>query len=345
MKTKLSRRDFLKLITAGSASLAFRSQWGDHNLMDYGNLVRITTLENVSVHSQPWDESRILYQRLRDELVPVYYEVESPHGPGYNPLWYRVWRGYIHSAYTQKVDTVLNPVLNEITETGQLSELTVPFSQSMAFSKLNGWEPVYRLYYKSTHWIIDVSEGPDGEAWYLVEDELDKHLKYFVTASHLRPVTDDELAPISPDVPAHKKHIEISLTHQTMAAFEDGEEVYKSVVATGLNYKPPTGISWNTPAGDFNIYSKMPSKHMGDGRFTSDIGAYELPGVPWTCFFAEHGVASHGTYWHTNYGRTMSRGCVNLTPEEAKWFFRWTTPVAAPSDWEKTGLGTRVIVR
>ncbi len=346
MGTKLSRRDFIKLIGLGSSGLAFRSQWGEFDTTDFGNVVRITTQKSVSVYSEPWDESRILYQRLRDELVPVYYEVESRYGPGYNPTWYRVWRGYIHSAYTQKVETSLNPVLYEIPEDGLLTELTVPYSQSMLFSKMNGWEPLYRLYYKTNHWIIGVDEGPDGEPWYIVEDELDSHIKYFVTASHLRHIPPEEYAPISPDVPAEKKRIEVSLAMQTLTAYEGDAEVFKANVSTGLNFTPPDGgLSWNTPQGEFNVYSKMPSKHMGDGVLTADIDAYELPGVPWVCFFAEHGVATHGTYWHTNYGRTMSHGCVNLSPEDALWVFRWTTPASEAEVWEKRGLGTKVIVK
>jgi lipoprotein-anchoring transpeptidase ErfK/SrfK len=89
----------------------------------------------------------------------------------------------------------------------------------------------------------------------------------------------------------------------------------------------------------------MASKHMGNGEVTADIDAYELPGVPWTTFFAPHGVALHGTYWHTNYGMMMSHGCVNLRPEESKWIFRWTTPVVQPDTWEQTGYGTLVIVK
>jgi len=72
-----------------------------------------------------------------------------------------------------------------------------------------------------------------------------------------------------------------------------------------------------------------------------------LPGVPWTCFFAQGGYAFHGTYWHNNFGLQMSHGCINMRNADAKWLFRWTTPVFAekiesPDDWEKTGFGTRV---
>jgi lipoprotein-anchoring transpeptidase ErfK/SrfK len=83
---------------------------------------------------------------------------------------------------------------------------------------------------------------------------------------------------------------------------------------------------------------------MGNGGITADIQAYELPGVPWTSFFTSSGHAIHGTYWHQNYGTPMSRGCVNVPTEIAKWIFRWTTPVAEAQTWEQRGRGTLVEV-
>jgi lipoprotein-anchoring transpeptidase ErfK/SrfK len=83
---------------------------------------------------------------------------------------------------------------------------------------------------------------------------------------------------------------------------------------------------------------------MGNGKLTSDINAYELPGVPWVAFFVDTGVAFHGTFWHDNYGNEMSHGCVNMRPEEAKWLYRWLTPIADPGKMVNGGKGTKVIV-
>ncbi|MFN2152344.1 MAG: L,D-transpeptidase, partial [Anaerolineales bacterium] len=52
----------------------------------------------------------------------------------------------------------------------------------------------------------------------------------------------------------------------------------------------------------------------------------------------------HGTYWHQNYGRKMSHGCVNMTPEQAKWLYRWAFPEAPEEIWEQKGFGTTVWV-
>ncbi len=71
---------------------------------------------------------------------------------------------------------------------------------------------------------------------------------------------------------------------------------------------------------------------------------YDLPGVPWVSFFIETGIALHGTYWHNDYGRPRSRSCVNLTPGDAKFIYRWTRPEVPPDTQYlyKPGEGTLV---
>src|SRR3990172_2396540 len=80
------------------------------------------------------------------------------------------------------------------------------------------------------------------------------------------------------------------------------------------------------------------------GNLFADLDDYVLPGVPWTCFFTETGVAFHGTYWHDNFGMPMSRGCVNMRIEEAKWLFRWARPLHDPDRISNRGIGTGVVI-
>lgn len=344
MQREISRRDFLKLAGLGMASLAFRPFRQINEVLDSENLARVA-IRSVSIYAEPNDKSKILYQRYRDDLLNIYYEEVSEDGPGWNPVWYRVWRGYVHSGYLQRVRTQLNPLLEKIPEKGQLAEITVPISQTMRHTTYTGWTPVYRLYNESTHWILGLDDGPDGEPWYRVRDEL-LDIDYHVKAAHLRPIPAEELTPISPDVPPHKKRIEVSISRQMLTAYENDKIVLQTRISSGVPQRIPVPgqVPTDTPTGSYTIQSKMPSKHMGDGNLTSDLNAYELPGVPWTCFFAPHGVATHGTYWHQNFGIPQSHGCVNMRTEEAKWIFRWSTPVSAVTDWEKLGMGTQVTV-
>jgi lipoprotein-anchoring transpeptidase ErfK/SrfK len=104
------------------------------------------------------------------------------------------------------------------------------------------------------------------------------------------------------------KWIEVDLSSQRVYARQGNSVVRKMVVSTGTSRYP-------TPVGRFRIYAKYRSVTMsGPG--------YHLPGVPHTMFFYR-GYALHGTYWHNNFGRRMSHGCINLKRGDAKWLYNW----------------------
>jgi lipoprotein-anchoring transpeptidase ErfK/SrfK len=319
---------------------------------DLGEVVRIT-INEIDLHSQPWDESAIIGKRYRDQLVHVYEAVQSEHGPAYNPLWYRVWGGYIHSAYTQNVKVRYNEPLRNTPEAGVLSEVTVPYTIAYQYTSWDGWQPWKgtALYYETTHWITAIDAGPDGKPWYQLTSEIDANLKYFVPTAHFRPIPDEEISPLSADVPADKKRIEVSIGRQTLTAYEFDREVFSARISSGIpsRQRSDNEFPTATPRGSHRIYSKMPNKHMGSVTGNPDaVGGFSLPGVPWTCFFGfPGGYAFHGTYWHNNFGVQMSHGCVNMRNAEARWLFRWSTPdfklpIESHADWERRGNGTYV---
>jgi lipoprotein-anchoring transpeptidase ErfK/SrfK len=343
MQPTLQRRAFLKLGLLSLSSLAFRPLQGVAAKLVPPSLGRVSA-KSLSVYRKADDTSLILFQHFRDELVNVYNEVVSESGPAYNPRWYRVWRGFMHSGKLVKVKYILNPVERTIPPGGALCEVTVPFTQAYRLLKSGTWEQVYRLYYGSTHWVTGLEGGMDGTPWYIITDELGE-LQYRAPASHFRFIQAEELAPLSSDIPADKKRIEVSLTDQTLTAYEGDTVVLNAKISSGVDTESSNGVPTKTPRGNFNIEIKMPSKHMGDGRITNDPEAYEFPGVPWTSFFVWNvGVAFHGTYWHDSFGIPMSHGCINMKNEEAKWIYRWSTPVIDTGEWDKNGMGTRVTV-
>lgn len=342
---QLTRRDFIKLCAMGSLTLAFSPYFWEGEELDGGDhLVRVA-VNRVSVYEKPSDKSQILFQRSRNELIHVYYEVISEDGPKWNPIWYRVWGGYIHRAHLETVKIQLNPILPSVPDSGRVFEVTVPYTRSMWYTKFNGWQDNYLLYYGSNHWVVDIDEGPDKEPWYVIENDLLK-LNFFVPATHLRAIPYEEMSPLKPDLPLEKKRIEISIVDQAMRAYEDDKLVLDTKVSTGLLHKPLPGIRpLATPKGEFRVGSKMPCKHMGGGFLTDDPEEYVLPGVPWTSFFElETGVAIHGTYWHSNWGLPMSHGCINMTNDTAKFIYRWSDPKPDPEVWHSTGFGTLVVV-
>jgi len=352
MSKSISRRSFLKLGALALSSLAFTTPFPspqDDSEYPRGEVARVAT-HSISVFKEPDADSETVGYRFFNELVNIYYEVKSDKKPVYNPLWYRVWGGYIHSAYVQKVKIRFNTPLSLVPEVGQLVEVSVPFTQIYQYDRWNGWQAKNFLYYLTTHWAVGIDTGPDGSAWYRLFDEL-LELEYFAPAFHFRAIPDEEVTPISPDVPWEAKRIEVSLETQSLKAYEGDRVVLDTKISSGIpGLAPEGGIPTATPTGHFNIASKMPSKHMGDGLLTVAPDAYTLPGVSWTSFFlTPPGYAFHGTYWHNNFGVQMSHGCVNMRTEEAKWLFRWTDPkfelpVKDRSGWEKRGYGTQVII-
>lgn len=346
----LSRRDFLKLssLTLGSFAFSPFQDWFPEDEGFPGETIGIgrVGIDEIEIYKEADYVSQAIGLRQRDQLIPIFEEIIDPEALPNAPRWYRTFGGYAHSAHIQRVDgRRLSPALPWIPEEGWLGEITVPYTRAYRNTQLYGWLPLYRLYYQSVHWATGVEEGPDGEAWYKLTDEL-LHVDYHIPATHMRIIHPDELTPISPHVAWEDKRIEVSITDQTLKAYEGDQLVLHTLISSGIPSPGNTanGIPTATPRGKFNISVKMPSKHMGDGKLTDNIHAYELPGVPWVCFFEETGVAFHGTYWHHNYGRKMSHGCINMTVEQAKWLFRWALPETEAHIWEQRGYGTRVHV-
>ncbi len=202
---------------------------------------------------------------------------------------------------------------------GQLGEITVPYSVtrlSPSFWAKTG----YRIYYSTTHWVTSVTVNRyEKGIWYEI---YDSHLQksFYVPSSDMRIVPDDELTLLSPDIPNGRKHIYVDTATQTVTAFEDEQAVLVTRCSSG-------GAGTKTPLGKFQTFHKGPTIHMtNDGAADAGRG-YDLPGVPWVSFFTGTGISFHGTYWHNDYGRPRSHGCVNLTPAAAKFIYRWSYPV------------------
>ena len=339
---KYSRREFFKFGALGLGAVLIKPpSLSPKNVLPFSasqlgakapRYFLVGNQRGISVHKLPDDSSLIMYQIGYNEVINVYDEVEGTNGPYWNPIWYRVWGGYVYSGDLFEVKYILNSLNTNIRPTGQLAEVTVPYTQSYLYNKYQGWIPEYRLYYSTMHWVMDVLTGPDGKPWYKIKDELNS-VELAVPSEHLRFVADEEFAPISANVPPGEKRIEISITFQNFKAYEGDAVVFETKISTGTITVP----------GDFHIETKMPSKHMGDSDLSNDIYAHRYVGVPWNCFFQmKDGLATHGAYWHSNFGAPMSAGCINMSPADAKWVYRWTTPIAAPEDWEKYGYGTLI---
>lgn len=341
MPEEISRRNFIKLGAAAAGSVALRPAPPLQG-QPFG-LGRVT-VDWIGLYSEPSLRANSLHRFTRDSLVSLTGRLTSDDGPRHNPVWYRVEHGYVHSGHLQLVQWAPQSPLRSVQAGGQLFEISVPFTRSYLKPDPTSM-PLYRLYYQSTAWVTDVVSGADGRAWYQVLDEL-LRIHFYVRAEHLRMIPNSEIAPVSPDVPLQHKRIEVDLAHQELFCYEHGRLIFRTRISSGIPDSEPgeNGIPTITPTGRFFIEVKTPVRHMGDGNLTSDLQAYELPGVPWVSFFTTTGVAFHGTYWHNDFGRPKSHGCVNMRTEEAKWLYRWTLPVVSPDQIRRIARGTPILI-
>lgn len=115
--------------------------------------------------------------------------------------------------------------------------------------------------------------------------------------------------------------IEVNLFEQTLAVYDEGELVYATMIASGVD-------PFFTRPGLFQIQTKKETETM-TGAFTADKSDYYyLEHVPWTMYF-DGARALHAAYWRALFGYEQSHGCVNLAPGDAHWLYEW----ASEGDW------------
>jgi len=128
--------------------------------------------------------------------------------------------------------------------------------------------------------------------------------------------------------------IDISLFSQTLILYEGTTPLYLTLISSGKDGLGEPGKTLSTPPGTFRIYQKHVTTTMDSDVAESE---YELRDVPWVMYF-HNGYALHGAYWHDDFGRPRSHGCVNLSPVDARYIFDWVTP-DVPADWHGASAG------
>ena len=127
-------------------------------------------------------------------------------------------------------------------------------------------------------------------------------------------------APRPGDVGPRERWIDVDLSSQTLVAYEGDAPRFATLVATGIGVP---GSPFETPSGVFRIRSKHAVVRM-DNLEHSGVDPYAYD-VPLTQYFSE-GKALHAAPWHDQLGHPRSHGCINLSPEDARWLFDFTAP-------------------
>jgi lipoprotein-anchoring transpeptidase ErfK/SrfK len=339
-KAVFSRRDFLKLSGYGLMGIflpELSSQLPQQD--DFASLQGRIIDRTVWAYDEPNPKSKRAKLYWHDLVVPITNTAIGEDEAAYNRVWYELEEGgYAYSGGIQPVRTILNKP-QQIPTRGVLGEVSVPFTDAYLEADTSS-DLMYRLYYETVHWVAGVVDSTDKSVWYrLLDDKYDRY--YYVPAKHIRLLSNEELSPLSPNVPSENKRVEVRLDEQLLLAYEDGKIVFATRVSTGGKRLSGT---YTTPVGDFITYHKRPTRHMATGDIASN--GFDLPGVPWVLYITEAGISFHGTYWHNDYGFPHSHGCINMSPPAAKWFYRWSMPSVPPDKYLMYGfVGTRVEIK
>jgi hypothetical protein len=343
-KQPISRRDFLKLAGLGLGVLALRpltSKAGKSTiersvlLPDFPkadllgrNCTTDTSLQwggTIAIRARPDVNGTKIRDALADEVFPWLKEVSAENIdlnlP--NQRWVETPEGYIYSPYLQPCKNLPNTPISALPagQNGFWGEVTVPYVDLLVDKQASGvgWlqdHIVYnrtpRFYYSQVMWIDGIRNSDSGTIQYHVNERYGNPGDLFwAEGAAFRPLTEEDVSPINPEVdPATKK------------------------------------IVVNLSLGDHAVWRKLSSVRMAANTVAS---SYDLPGISWTTLFVGDGVAIHGATSHNDFGTVKSHGCVNCKPEDAKWIFRWSQPEVGLdtgeitwSDW-KSG-STHVVV-
>ena len=107
--------------------------------------------------------------------------------------------------------------------------------------------------------------------------------------------------PRSRDQQKIPKRIEVNLKNQSLQYFFGETKLDEFKISSGLPKTP-------TPTGSFTVIKKRPTVHYaGPG--------YDFPNTKWNLMFKEgrrYNFYVHGAYWHNDFGKPKSHGCVNV---------------------------------
>jgi len=347
MGKMISRRDFIKksaasifswqLIPKNRRSMLQRLTDKKHE----GPLLGRILFDETPTYNQPDIQSSQNGNYQFNEIIQVTQPIHKNSRSSNHDIWYGIDRdAYIQSQNIQIVQNKLNEPLENISTSGKLAVVTVPFTEAWPRTKQNPY-PHQLFFYGSTHWVYGLGKNREGELFYLViEDRWGE--PFYVEAAHMHIFKDEELKQISPESEINKKHLLVDTKNQILIAYEDDLPVMISSISSG-KFSPD--INLVTPIGDYSINYKRPSRHMVHSDKTG-INDSELYGVPWVSYFTDSGIAFHGTYWHNDYSKPRSHGCINMPIHAAKWLYLWTDPVVPPGEKKfvsKYGTTVKVI--
>ncbi|MDT8306542.1 MAG: L,D-transpeptidase [Anaerolineae bacterium] len=224
--------------------------------------------------------------------------------------WYKVWGHWLPARYYHKVDA------SEFSGIEVNRQPLRPFGwvlRPVAPSTTPGEEPGAGAAELPRYTFVQIykSSVASGVIWHNIGSEGWVRHDY-VAITHVRPRPNA--------VEANEFWVDVDLTEQTFAAYEGDNMVFAGLVSSGL-------ARWPTRTGLNQVWERRLLSPMRGGTVGDDY--YYIDDVAHSMYF-DGEIALHGAFWHDDFGRPKSHGCVNMAPRTAEWVFDWSEN--APND-------------
>lgn len=115
-----------------------------------------------------------------------------------------------------------------------------------------------------------------------------------------------------PDSVDTQRWVGVDTSEQVITAYEGSVPVFAALVASGAEESP-------TAPGTFHVFFRTHVRDMTRGNIHEPF-YYYMEDVPYTMYF-DGNHALHGAYWHDDFGRVRSHGCVNMSLTDAYWVY------------------------
>jgi hypothetical protein len=235
---------------------------------------------------------------------------------------------YVESRNTERLPPPIRELGVDVAADADLPGGLVISEDAPVFGAPGGEEEPLRTLERWT--LIPRAEGTPlsvADGWVRLPDGgylADEHLARVRVRKKLERIGDDE------------RWIAVDLDEQLVHAYE-GDRLLRVMPCS-------TGIRGNTRPGRYRIQWKRRLQTL-----RPKAGHLRVEDVQWVMYYdRRRSIAIHTAYWHDDFGRRHSLGCVNLPIDDARWVFDFSLPFARPEDSEALQIrrrpGTRVIV-
>lgn len=232
-------------------------------------------------------------------------------------VWHKVWGDWLPQEYYHPVESSQFKGIQVNSQPqrpfGWVLRPTTP-RDAPAGDPLPAAAELERYHFVELHaW----QRGADGNTWYDVGPG--QWVRYDTVAL-------TTVRPRPGDVGPEEYWVDVDLTQQIFAAYEGDRMVYAGLISSGLP-------RWATRTGLNQVWLRYEMTPMEGGVIGDDY--YYIDAVPHTMYF-DGEIALHGAFWHDDFGRPKSHGCVNMPPRTAEWVWNWSQD--APNDlWVSVG--------